>query len=234
MTLFKCFDYDGNGEIDFNEFIRVIVGPLNKFRTQIVIKAFKLIDINEDGTLDINDIKGTYNAKMHPEVKSGKRSEDEVLKEFLETFEQHHNTIHGTKADGKITPDEFLEYYAHVSANIDSDAYFELMMSNAWGLASSSNPAQMAYAGSRAKVTNVSSRDAYRNDHHRNLFGTDKATPFEKKKNTEWKTSNAGSYAYNGDGSSMPCAGGGNTGDASKMAFMTSSQRDTGVDYRGI
>ena len=46
MTLFKCFDYDGNGEIDFNEFIRVIVGPLNKFRTGIVIKAFKLLDIN--------------------------------------------------------------------------------------------------------------------------------------------------------------------------------------------
>ena len=28
-TLFRCFDYDNNGEIDFNEFIRVIVGPMN-------------------------------------------------------------------------------------------------------------------------------------------------------------------------------------------------------------
>ena len=87
MTLFKCFDYDGNGEIDFNEFIRVIVGPLNKFRTQLCIKAFKLIDVNEDGVLDITDIKGRYNAKMHPDVKSGKITEDEVLNEFLETFE---------------------------------------------------------------------------------------------------------------------------------------------------
>ena len=40
-TLFKCFDYTGDGEIDFNEFVRVIVGPLNNFRTQICIKAFK-------------------------------------------------------------------------------------------------------------------------------------------------------------------------------------------------
>ena len=96
MTLFKCFDYDGNGEIDFNEFIRVIVGPLNQFRTKICIKAFKLIDMNDDGVLDITDIKGRYNATMHPEVKSGKRTEDEVLTEFMETFEQHHNTIHGT------------------------------------------------------------------------------------------------------------------------------------------
>lgn len=96
MTLFKCFDYDGNGEIDFNELIRVIVGPLNKFRTNICIKAFKLIDINGDGVLDVNDFKARYNATMHPDVKSGKRTEDEVLTEFMETFEQHHNTIHGT------------------------------------------------------------------------------------------------------------------------------------------
>ena len=64
-----------------------MVGPLNKFRTNICIKAFKVIDINEDGVLNIDDIKQRYNAKMHPEVKSGKKSEDEVFKEFLETFE---------------------------------------------------------------------------------------------------------------------------------------------------
>jgi hypothetical protein len=37
--------------------------------------------------LNIEDIKQRYNAKMHPEVKSGKKSEEEVFKEFLETFE---------------------------------------------------------------------------------------------------------------------------------------------------
>jgi len=34
----------------------------------------------------------------------------------------------------------------------------------------------------------VSARDAWRNDHHRNLFGTDKATPFVKAKGAEWQT----------------------------------------------
>ena len=180
-TLFKCFDYTGDGEIDFNEFVRVIVGPLNNYRTQLCIKAFRQIDYNGDGVLDIEDIKRSYNATMHPDVKSGKRTEDEVLLEFLETFEQHHNTIHGNKADGRVTPEEFLEYYAHVSCNIDTDAQFELMMSNAWNIESKNNPNSMPYAGSTAKVTSVNSRDAYRRDHHRNLFGTDKSTPFEKK-----------------------------------------------------
>jgi hypothetical protein len=40
-----------------------------------------------------------YNAKFHPDVKSGKRSEDEILGEFLETFETHHNTMYGGRRD---------------------------------------------------------------------------------------------------------------------------------------
>lgn len=43
----------------------------------------------------LDDIRGKYNASMHPDVKSRKRTEDEVLTEFLETFEQHYNTITG-------------------------------------------------------------------------------------------------------------------------------------------
>jgi len=118
---------------------------------------------------------------MHPDVKSGKRTPDEIFTEFLETFEQHYNTINGGESDGKITPEEWLEYYTHVSASIDNDAYFELMMSNAWNFESASNPSSMPYAGSRQKVSTVNSREAYRRDHHRNLFGTDKATPFDNK-----------------------------------------------------
>ena len=177
-TLFKCFDYTGDGEIDFNEFVRVIVGPMNKFRTNLALKAFKILDRTGDGVVDLGDIQGCYNASMHPDVKSGKRTEDEILTEFLETFEQHYNTITGGKSDGKITPEEWLEYYTHVSASIDSDAYFELMMSNTWNIESANNPASMPYAGSKAKISAVSSRDAYLRDHHRNLFGTDKETPF--------------------------------------------------------
>jgi hypothetical protein len=33
---------------------------------------------------------GYYNAKAHPDVKNKRRSEEEILSEFLDTFEQHH------------------------------------------------------------------------------------------------------------------------------------------------
>ena len=127
-NLFKAFDLNGNGEIDFDEFIRVVVGPMNQFRTQLAQKAYKKIDFNGDGVLDINDIKAKYDASKHPEVKSGKKTKDEVLKEFLETFEMHHNVMHGNKSDGVVSIDEFIEYYTNISANIENDAYFDLMM----------------------------------------------------------------------------------------------------------
>lgn len=85
--MFGAFDRDGSGTIDYDEFVRGVRGPMNKFRVEIVKKAFKKIDRDGSGILDLNDIKGVYNASRHPDVKSGKKTEDEVLGEFLETFE---------------------------------------------------------------------------------------------------------------------------------------------------
>ena len=37
-------------------------------------------------------------------------------------------------ADGVVTEDEFIEYYSNVSASLDNDEYFAIMMNNAWNL----------------------------------------------------------------------------------------------------
>jgi hypothetical protein len=204
-----------------------------------VLRAFKTLDFNGDGILTIADLRDKYNASMHPDVKSGKRTEDEVLTEFLETFELHHNILNGTQADGLITPDEFLEYYSHVSSNIDSDAYFELMMSNAWNLESRNNPNSMPFAGSSKKITKVNAREAYRNDHHRNLFGTDSKTPFDKKAQTEYLTSKS-QYPQPDTTQYVPTAGGSNLASSGaqsenpRMAWASKNTRVTPAQYRGI
>lgn len=97
-------------------------------------RAFDKLDKNGNGIIEIDDIKGVYNAKFHPEVKAGKKTEDEVLYEFLDTFELHHSLKNPSDKDRQINIREFNEYYNNVSASIDNDQYFELMMTNAWNL----------------------------------------------------------------------------------------------------
>jgi hypothetical protein len=57
------------------------------------------MDKDKSGVLNLDDIKQTYNAKLHPDVKSGKKSEDDILLEFLDTFEMHYSLNHeGSRA----------------------------------------------------------------------------------------------------------------------------------------
>jgi Ca2+-binding EF-hand superfamily protein len=69
------FDLDGNDEIDYNELMRSVAGEMSPIRKDFVKKAFKKVDKDCSGILDIEDIKGVYNAKQHPDVKSGKKTE---------------------------------------------------------------------------------------------------------------------------------------------------------------
>lgn len=71
---------------------------------------------------------------MHPDVIDGKKTEEEVLLEWLETFEEHYALRHEGAKDGVITLQEFEEYYSWVSMSIDIDSYFKLMITNAWNL----------------------------------------------------------------------------------------------------
>ena len=44
-------DLDHSGAIDFNEFLRVVVGEMSQFRQNLVEKAFKTLDSNRDKSL---------------------------------------------------------------------------------------------------------------------------------------------------------------------------------------
>ena len=136
---FVAFDRDNNGEIDYDEFIRSIRGEMNEFRQKLVQQAFDTLDVNKNGEISFEEIKNKYNAKAHPDVISGKKTEDEKLKEFMDTFQETYNYLCGTETDNVITIEEFLEYYENVSMIIDDDAYFEVLLNNAWKLGLNTN-----------------------------------------------------------------------------------------------
>ncbi|KAF4146840.1 EF hand [Phytophthora infestans] len=123
--LFRFIDTNNSGGVDFDEFLLAVRGELNERRTQLVLAAFKILDADGSGVVDLDDIKMKYSAKQHPDVLQGRKTEDKVLLEFLDTFD-------GGEKDGKVHPSEFVRYYANVSASIDDDDYFELVIRNAW------------------------------------------------------------------------------------------------------
>jgi Ca2+-binding EF-hand superfamily protein len=127
---------------------------MNAFRKNLVQRAFNMLDQDKNGAIEMIEFSQRYNAVQHPDVRTGKKTEEQVLSEFMDGFETQHALITGDQSqnDDKITLDEFMEYYNNVSINIDNDAYFDLMISNAWGLEGGNNPAAMPYAGVQKKV----------------------------------------------------------------------------------
>lgn len=134
---FEIFDEDGSGTIDFDEFIRKLRPPLSNLRIGLIRKAFQKLDTDQSGVLTYQDLEKTYDVRKHPKYMHGEWSKEDVLKSFLKTFEK------GGNEDGEVTWDEFLNYYSGVSASVDnvtekgtgkSDAYFSLMMKQAWGI----------------------------------------------------------------------------------------------------
>jgi hypothetical protein len=95
-------------------------------RRGLVDLAFSKLDKDGNGVLEPKDIVDLYDASRHPDVLNGKRSPSEILREFLDTFDV------GGEIDGKVTRQEFENYYHNISASIDNDDYFELMIRNAW------------------------------------------------------------------------------------------------------
>mmetsp|Transcript_47795 Transcript_47795/g.89051 ORF Transcript_47795/g.89051 Transcript_47795/m.89051 type:complete len:326 (+) Transcript_47795:62-1039(+) len=124
-TIFKFFDEDASGTITYDEFLFGVRGEMNTRREQMVLLAFDVMDKDSSGLLDLDDITEAYNTDGNPDVLSGKKTKAQVLREFLDTFD-------GGEKDGKVYPNEFKRYYANLSASIDDDDYFELMIRNAW------------------------------------------------------------------------------------------------------
>jgi calcyphosin len=167
--IFQAIDRDRSGYLDYDELLRALRGPINSFRRNLVDQAWKKVDKNGDGVLDIEDIRGVYSASKHPDVLSGRKTEDNILNEFLETFELNHNL--GTGVDHKVTKEEFFEYYTNVSSSIEDDTYFELMITNAWKLKDDSvKNARWAGAYSSNNFS-LNHKTQWLADHHRGQFG---------------------------------------------------------------
>jgi Ca2+-binding EF-hand superfamily protein len=127
QSVLTSFDTDGSGAVDFDEFLRVLRGDLNSFRINLIKKAYQKLDVNGDGTVKLDDIAQLYDVSKHAEVISGRKQPKDAYLDFMRLWDTQ-------VADGIVTFEEFLDYFKDVSASIDTDEYFGVLMKNAWKL----------------------------------------------------------------------------------------------------
>uniref|UniRef100_A0A0B7BFP9 EF-hand domain-containing protein n=1 Tax=Arion vulgaris TaxID=1028688 RepID=A0A0B7BFP9_9EUPU len=135
QDLFCVLDRDGNGQIDFKEFMDLLTPPMNQVRVKVINEAFDKLDVNSDGAIQLDDLKIVYaaNARKHPNFISGQWTEEETLKYFLDGLDTP------GCPDGKVTRQEFMNYYAEVSVTVDDDCYFDMTIRALYGLPSFKN-----------------------------------------------------------------------------------------------
>ena len=125
--LFEEFDTNKNGEINYEEFVTAFVGEMCERRKRLITILFETFDKNRKGFIGIDDIRNAYNPKNHPDVISGKKTEDEVLAEFLDNLQYHFSLLKSDKEqeNNKINIEQFLAFFNNISAGIEDDDYFE-------------------------------------------------------------------------------------------------------------
>ena len=125
--LLEFLDTNQDGNVDYNEFLFAIRGRPNEDRQAVINQAFAKFDKDGNGRVTSADLATVYDCSHHPKVQTGEMTSDEVFTEFLASF--------GDKnGDGQITEAEWNDYYAAVSANIDNDQHFIMLMTTAWCL----------------------------------------------------------------------------------------------------
>lgn len=125
--LVQYYDKDIDGFVYFTEFLTALRGEPNEQRQAIIDRAFMKFEKDGSGLIDIRDLKGVFNASKHPKVVSGEITQEQAFDEFARNFNDRTGA-------GKIEKCEWNDYYAAVSASVESDEHFIMLMKSTWGL----------------------------------------------------------------------------------------------------
>ncbi|XP_044746653.1 calcyphosin-like protein [Coccinella septempunctata] len=126
--VFEYFDPNGEGTINIDELLDHVRPVMSDSRIKVVENCFKKLDKNNDGHVTVKNLRSVFSIKNSSRYISGEDDEEAMFQKFLAHFDEDQTE------DGIVTREEFLNYYAGVSASIDNDCYFDLMMRNAYKL----------------------------------------------------------------------------------------------------
>lgn len=131
INLFQALDKTGSYFVEIDHFLNLLKGEMNERRKNIIELAFKILDIENKGVIDLGYLKKRFNVRNNIDVMSRKKSEEEAFGEFLHSLEYHFSS-YKEKFDRRITLEDFIDYYKNISFCVENDDYFELMVKSTW------------------------------------------------------------------------------------------------------
>ncbi|KAH9577560.1 EF-hand domain [Trypanosoma melophagium] len=137
-AIMHVLDRNGEGKLDPVDFIAALRLELTPVKHTWIIRVWYIFNQNRDGTIQIDELVGTFHPSGHPDVVKGERSEQEVREEFEANFNST------TNPDGVITRQEFEEYYSCVAGLCPDDKSFVELMRGVWPAAVGASGEQSA------------------------------------------------------------------------------------------
>jgi Ca2+-binding EF-hand superfamily protein len=126
------------GLVDWRDFISLLRGPLPDNRQDVIIEVFSAMDQRGDGVVSLEDLARSFQGRDHPIVTQKRRSEADALDQLLTYFKLAStgsgkpSTVRGRTVPNVVTYETFCNYYADLSAAVESDPYFENIVRSNW------------------------------------------------------------------------------------------------------
>ena len=131
--LFNYLDNEKSRKISSDNIINFIKGnSMEEKRKIYLIGIFSSIDTQKQGAVSVTILKQKYNAKMHPDVLSRKKSEEEIFSQFCFTLDVYIRV--NNIMNNEITFEQFIDYYSGISPSIADDKRFEDILNKVWGI----------------------------------------------------------------------------------------------------
>ena len=126
--------FDNNGYLDFNQFIREFKKELSSNKLDIVGLVYEKLDINNNEKVPLETIKISYNSDNHPDVLNGKINSEEKMLEFIDCFDLNLNLLnyHFNRDNNYINFELFANFYEYVAFIYDNDKQFENIVQSTW------------------------------------------------------------------------------------------------------
>lgn len=129
---FNNLDVEKTGRIPTNDIINVIKGTLNDKRKSYINTIFSTFVTDKKGKISVNDFKILFNARNHPDVLEGKKTEQEIYNQFCYTIDVYiriNNIL-----SNSLNNEQFIDYYSGISPSIKTDEDFKNILVKVWNV----------------------------------------------------------------------------------------------------